>query len=80
MPFLSIKITRKYYSDRLSYGSIGPRIGTISVPVLVIHGTNDKDTPADQSKEIIKCLPKGSKLVLIEQADHFFRDKADELI
>jgi uncharacterized protein len=66
------KITKEYFDDRTGYGDIRKFVRKIKVPVLVIHGTADKENDVSNSKLMIKALNKKSRLVLIKGADHFF--------
>lgn len=43
----------------------------IHIPTLILHGTADTSVPFEQSKKLFKKI-KNSRLVLLENADHFF--------
>jgi len=45
------------------------QVKDIRCPVLIIHGSNDDDTPVEQSKKVIKNFPNG-RLIIIEGAGH----------
>jgi len=46
-----------------------PKLKTIKVPTLVIHGGDDPLVPVDGGKETAKCIP-GAELVIIEGMGH----------
>lgn len=71
----SFKLYKKYFYDRVAYGDIRDKVRVIKAPVLIIHGTEDKDVPFSNSKKIISVLNKKSKFMSIEGADHFFNEK-----
>lgn len=71
----SFKLYKKYFYDRVAYGDIRDKVRVIKDPVLIIHGTEDKDVPFSNSKKIISVLNKKSKFMSIEGADHFFKEK-----
>ena len=50
--------------------SVVDRLGEISCPTLVMHGTADAAYPVDRAKEIAETVPKG-ELVLVEGGAHF---------
>jgi hypothetical protein len=41
-------------------------------PKLFVHGTNDIYGAADKVREMVSSLPGENKLVVVEEADHFF--------
>jgi len=47
----------------------GPRLGEITVPTIVIHGTNDNTVPFAWGEELHASIP-GSEFVPVEGADH----------
>ncbi len=48
-------------------------------PKLFVHGTLDQLIPVEKVEELCAALPEPEKLVKIEDADHFFTGKLDEL-
>ena len=68
-----VRVTKKYFYDRIGYGDITQKVEKITVPVLIIHGTKDADTPLNHSKSLISSLNKKSKLFTIQGAGHFFK-------
>ncbi|GEM_PF-1335373 len=73
----TFKISKDYFDDRFGYGDIRAEVSKISAPTLIIHGTNDLDTPPASSKAIHSAITK-SKLALIEGAGHFFAGKYEK--
>ncbi len=61
------------YEDASQYDmkEIAPKI---HVPVLVIHGDKDMTVPLSHAEDIISNVSGEKKLVVVEGADHFFRD------
>ncbi len=72
------KVTKKYFYDRVEYGDITKKVEKITVPVLIIHGTKDEDTPINHSKSLICSLNKKSELIVIQGAGHFFKGKYEK--
>jgi pimeloyl-ACP methyl ester carboxylesterase len=50
--------------------SVVDRLGEISCPTLVLHGTADAAYPVERAKEIAEAVPKG-ELVLVDGGAHF---------
>lgn len=48
-------------------------------PKLFVHGANDIYGAADKIKELVSSLPGENKLVVVEDADHFFVGKLDQV-
>ncbi|MGC0772564.1 MAG: alpha/beta family hydrolase [Candidatus Acidiferrum sp.] len=48
-------------------------------PKLFVHGGNDQFGDAGKLREIVGTLPGENKLVVVENADHFFAGKLDQL-
>jgi dipeptidyl aminopeptidase/acylaminoacyl peptidase len=73
--FGKLKLNFSYYEDGLKYGdhSVYERI---DIPILIIHGTDDKSVPLEESKELIKHL-KNHKLIQLEGADHRYSNPDD---
>lgn len=66
------RVSRQYYFDRLKYGDISYGLKKISVPVLVVHGTKDKDTDFKNASLLYKALGSKSKLLAVNGAGHYF--------
>ncbi|EWM14148.1 alpha/beta fold hydrolase [Kutzneria sp. 744] len=47
------------------------RLGEISCPTLVLHGTADAAYPVERAEEIVAAVPKAEPLVLVEGGAHF---------
>jgi hypothetical protein len=48
-------------------------------PKLFVHGTNDIYGAADKVREMVSSLPGENKLVVVEEADHFFVGRLDRV-
>lgn len=55
-------------------------LSVIDKPVLILHGENDEIVPNDHSKSALQYLPKGSKLEIIPNGDHGFKNNTDLVI
>ncbi len=55
---------------RLNSASAVDAVRKCQVPILIIHGKDDKMVPYEMSEEIYKNCPKGSKLYLFPNAGH----------
>lgn len=55
-------------------------LSKIKIPVLIVHGNRDLRIPLGDSKEALKYLPSGSKLEIVERADHIFNDHLDTFV
>jgi len=62
------------YEDALQYDMKELAAG-ISIPVLVVHGDKDVTVDISHARDIVKYVSGEKKLVIIEGADHFFRDE-----
>ena len=71
----SFNLYKKYFYDRAGYGDIKEEIRKIKVPVLIVHGKEDKDVPIKNSENMIFALSKKGKFIPIDGADHFFANK-----
>ena len=58
----------------------GKILSSIKCPTLIVHGDQDDTIPLDDSKSAIRYLPKGSKLEIIEGANHVMEPKLDKAI
>jgi pimeloyl-ACP methyl ester carboxylesterase len=43
---------------------------SIHIPVLLIHGARDVDTPPSHSERVLAALGGPKRLILVEEADH----------
>jgi hypothetical protein len=48
-------------------------------PKLFVHGSNDIYGDADKVREMVSSLPGENRLVVVEEADHFFVGKLDQV-
>jgi alpha-beta hydrolase superfamily lysophospholipase len=55
-------------------------LSAVRCPVLILHGNKDNILPLQDSSEAIRLLPKGSRLEVIEGANHHFTGKVDEVV
>lgn len=55
-------------------------LSRIKCPVLIVHGSIDPRVPLQGSQDGMQYLPEGSKLKVIDGADHVFDGHVDELI
>ena len=47
-------------------------VTSLSIPLLIVHGTQDDIVPSDQALKAHSVNPDHSELVIIPDADHFF--------
>jgi pimeloyl-ACP methyl ester carboxylesterase len=47
------------------------RLGEISCPTLVLHGSADAAYPVERAREIVEAVPKAEPLVLVDGGAHF---------
>jgi len=59
-----------YYINEKRYDLIN-RCENLKKPCLIIHGESDETVPLMEAKQLHKAV-KGSKLIIIEKADHSF--------
>jgi uncharacterized protein len=50
-----------------------------SKPKLFVHGENDEHGAVDKVKKLVASLPGKNRLVIVNEADHFFAGKLDEV-
>lgn len=55
-------------------------LSRIKIPVLIVHGDQDARVPLEDSRKALKYLPSGSRLEVVEGADHIFNDQLDTFI
>ena len=69
-----------HMEDRLKYDLL-PQASRLTMPVLLVVGTNDDRTPLDQQKIFYDALSQPKKLHIIEGAEHSFykEHERDEL-
>lgn len=64
-------VDKKYYQERL-YVDQQAMLSRIKCPVLILHGSKDTTVPHSHSEKALKFLPDGSRLWIIDEADHSF--------
>jgi pimeloyl-ACP methyl ester carboxylesterase len=63
------------YEDASSY-DMEDVASRITAPVLVIHGDRDVTVPLQHATDIVKHVKGENELVIVQGADHFFKDEA----
>lgn len=71
----TFNVYKQYFYDRANYRDIRKEVEKIKVPILVVHGTGDKDVPIANSEKIVPALNKKSKFIPLSGMDHFFEDR-----
>ncbi len=66
-----LELDRRFLNDMLSH-DLRAAVASLSIPLLIVHGTRDEIVPADQAQEAQSINPDHSQLVMIPGADHFF--------
>jgi len=72
-------IGKQMLKDRESVDPEGI-LPAVKCPVLIVHGAEDGRVPVDDSKNAVKYLPLESHLVIVDGADHKFKNKVDNFI
>ena len=54
-------------------------LGHCSKPKLFVHGSKDEHGAIDKVKTLVSSLPGENHLVVVEDADHFFKGKLDQV-
>ncbi len=75
-PGMSGKLKWSHMEDRLKYDLL-PEAGKLIMPVLMIVGTNDTSTPANQQEILFKELPGPKELHIVDGAPHTIRKPED---
>jgi len=73
------KVDKQYYQQRLSVDQEAV-LSRVHCPVLILHGSQDTVVPSSHSERAIKYLPQGSRLWIIQEADHSFAGHLDLVI
>jgi len=73
------KVDKEFMTERTMLDS-KKILAAIKCPVLIVHGDADDILPLQHSREAMRYLPKGSRLEVIEGANHHFTGKVDEVI
>jgi alpha/beta superfamily hydrolase len=54
-------------------------LGKCAKPKLFVHGSNDEHGDVEKVRQLVASLPGENELVVVEQVDHFFTGKIEEL-
>lgn len=68
----NLRLNYSFFSDFDNFNEY-ESAKNIKTPTIIVHGSADKDVPADQSKKLATMIS-GSKLEIIEGADHKFSE------
>lgn len=68
------KMSFELYKDASQY-DMNKVAASISIPTLVVHGDSDNTVPLSQAKELVDNLSGEKKLIIIKEADHFFKNQ-----
>jgi uncharacterized protein len=66
-----LELDSRFLNDMLSH-DMPVAVASLSIPLLIVHGTQDDIIPADQARIAHSINPDHSQLVMISGADHFF--------
>jgi len=61
----------RFLNDMLSH-DLRAVVVSLSIPLLIVHGTQDEIVPSDQALKAQSINPDNTELVMIPGADHFF--------
>lgn len=68
------KLTYDYISDSQKYDFYNTKFNNLSIPVSIVHGTDDEIAPIIFSEEFVEKNSKYRKLIRIEGANHHYRE------
>ncbi len=74
---MDVNLHKDVYKDMVRYDVI-KEIKDEKVPILIIHGTNDKRCPTEDARTLFQNA-KNAHLELIDGADHYFSDSQQKL-
>ena len=69
-------LSSAYMDDLTAIDTVVNRASQISVPWLLVHGTEDDVVPIEDSQAIFERANEPKKLVILNRADHVFSDDA----
>lgn len=69
-------LSSAYMDDMAQIGSVVDRASRITVPWLLVHGTEDDVVPVGESREIFENASEPKELIELEGADHVFGDES----
>ena len=70
----TLQVGRRFF-DELNSRRIESSLNRFHHPALIVHGKGDDRIPFTSSEELVRCLPKSSKLQLIPGSDDSFRSQ-----
>jgi fermentation-respiration switch protein FrsA (DUF1100 family) len=69
-------LSTTFMNDLRSIDTVAPKVKSVRVPVLFVHGLDDDLVPADEAREIFALANEPKKLVELERANHVFAGDA----
>jgi putative redox protein len=66
-----LELDSRFLNDMLSH-DMPAAVGSLRIPLLIVHGTRDDIVPSDQAEKAHSTNPDHAELVIIPDADHFF--------
>ena len=76
----SCPLSSSFKNDLESIVSTAPRAANITIPWLLVHGTEDDVVPITDSQEIFALANEPKKLVELPGANHVFSETAEQLM
>jgi len=73
-------LSQRYMDDMKAIASVVGRGADISVPWLLVHGTEDDVVPLADSQDILAQAGANAELIVLDGAGHVFSDHADEMV
>ena len=69
-------LSQKFLDDMLAIGSVEPLAAQVTIPWLLIHGTEDTVVPPEESSRIADRAAGEVQRISLEGADHVFSGDA----
>jgi len=76
----SCPLSQAYMDDMAQIDTVVERGAEISVPWLLVHGTEDDVVPIEDSREILARAGDNAELFVIDGADHVFSEHAQVMV
>jgi alpha/beta superfamily hydrolase len=76
----SCPLSQVYMDDMKSIGTVVDRGSEITVPWLLVHGTEDDVVPLQDSLDIYERATEPKQLAQIDEADHVFSEHTPEMV
>lgn len=73
-------LSSTYMDDMAQIDSVADHASRITVPWLLLHGTEDDVVPIGESRQIFKNANEPKELIELEGADHVFSDESTSLM